>query len=276
MTGRRFIKRLTGAVLARRPGFGKAGLAGLAAPAACVSAWELAIRTGAVDYQYLPAPSAIVRGAGELAMSGELADATLETLEPVILGWAIAVAAGVSSGLLLGVSPGLRRWSLASIEALRPMPAIAFVPVALLLFGFSIETELMVIILPSLWPVLINTMGGVAGLHARLADVGRTLHLSRTAVLCKVMLPAALPAILVGVRLSLTLALVLGVLAEMVGNPAGLGYAVVTQQQALRPDLMFAYVVVIGLLGLALNALLAGVIAVAFPASAAALQGPRP
>jgi ABC-type nitrate/sulfonate/bicarbonate transport system permease component len=262
--------------MARRPDLGKAELAGLAAPAACALAWELAIRTGAVHYQYLPAPSAIVRGAGELAMSGELANATLETLEPVMLGWAIAVAAGVSSGLLLGVSPGLRRWSLASVEVLRPMPAIAFVPVALLLFGFSIETELMVIILPSLWPVLINTMGGVAGVHARLTDVGRTLHLSRAAVLCKVTLPAAMPAILVGVRLSLTLALVLAVLAEMVGNPAGLGYAVVTQQQALRPDLMFAYVVVIGLLGLALNALLAGVIAVAFPGSAAALQGLRP
>jgi sulfonate transport system permease protein len=260
MTGRRFMDRL----------------ASFAAPAACVLAWELAIQARAVHYQYLPAPSAIIRGACEVAMSGELAEATLETLESVMLGWTIAVTAGVSSGLLLGASPGLRRWSLASIEMLRPMPAIAFVPVALQLCGFSIETELAVIILPSLWPVLVNTMGGVTGVHARLADVGSTLRLSRLAIVCKVMLPAALPAILVGVRLSLTLALVLAVLAEMVGNPAGLGYAVVAQQQALRPDLMFAYVVVIGLLGLALNALLAGVIAVAFPAAAAAPQGPRP
>jgi sulfonate transport system permease protein len=118
-------------------------------------------------------------------------------------------------------------------------------------------------------------MGGMTGVHARLADVSRTLQLSRAAMLCKVMLPAALPAVLVGARLSLTLALVLAVLAEMVGNPTGLGYAVVTQQQALRPDLMFAYVAVIGLLGLALNALLAAVIAVSFPA-AAAFDGPRP
>src|SRR6516162_8868161 len=96
------------------------------------------------------------------------------------------------------IRPAARRWSLATIEVLRPMPAIAFVPVALLLFGFSIEMELMVIILPSLWPVLINTMGGVTGVHARLADVSRTLQLSRIAMLCKVMLPAALPTILVG------------------------------------------------------------------------------
>jgi sulfonate transport system permease protein len=251
-------------------------IAGLATPAAGVLAWEAAIRAGLLDYQYLPAPSAIVRGAGELAASGELADATVQTLTAVVLGWAIAVAAGVSSGLLLGSSPAARRWSLATIEVLRPMPAIAFVPVALLLFGFSIETELIVIILPSLWPVLINTMGGMAAVHPRLADAGRTLQLSRTAMLCKVTLPAALPAILVGMRLSLTLALVLAVLAEMVGNPAGLGCAVVTQQQALRPDLMFACVAVIGLLGLALNALLAGIVAVSFPAAAAGRNGPRP
>jgi sulfonate transport system permease protein len=250
-------------------------ISGLATLGACILAWESAIRGGLLDYEYLPAPSAIIRGAAEVTASGELATATVQTLEAVFLGWAIAITAGVSFGLLLGASPMVRRWSLATIEVLRPMPAVAFVPVALLLFGFSIETELMVIILPALWPVLVNTMGGMTGVHARLADVSRTLQLSRAAMLCKVMLPAALPAVLVGARLSLTLALVLAVLAEMVGNPTGLGYAVVTQQQALRPDLMFAYVAVIGLLGLALNALLAAVIAVSFPA-AAAFDGPRP
>jgi ABC-type nitrate/sulfonate/bicarbonate transport system permease component len=241
-------------------------MSGFATLAACVLAWEAAIRTGILEYEYLPAPSAILQGAGEVAMSGELAEATLQTLTSAVLGWALAVVVGISFGLLLGASSAVRRWSLATIEVLRPMPAIAFVPVALLLFGFSIEMELMVIILPSLWPVLINTMGGVTGVHARLADVSRTLQLSRIAMLCKVMLPAALPTILVGMRLSLTLALVLAVLAEMVGNPAGLGYAVVTEQQALRPDRMFAYVAAIGLLGLALNALLAAAAAAVFPA----------
>ena len=251
-------------------------VAGLVTLTACVLAWETAIRASAIQYQYLPAPSAIAFGAGELIASGELLDATLHTLESVFLGWAAAVGAGLSLGLVLGSSPLLRRYTLATIEVLRPMPAVAFVPVALLLFGFSIETELMVIILPSLWPVLINTMGGLMDVHVRLSEVGRTFRLSRTAILCKVMLPAAVPAIMVGARISLTLALVLAVLAEMVGNPAGLGYAVVAQQQALRPDLMFVYVVVIGLLGLILNAVLVGAASLCFPAAAAALKGHRP
>jgi sulfonate transport system permease protein len=265
MTVRRFSGRLSW-----RP-----NIAGLVTMAICGLVWEIAIQIGILHYQYLPAPSAIVLGAGELAASGELVAATLHTLESVFLGWAIAVAAGVSFGLLLGSSPLLRRYTLATIEVLRPMPAIAFVPVALLLFGFSIQTELMVIVLPSLWPVLISTMGGLMGVHARLGDVGRTFRLSRAAILYKVFVPAATPAIMVGVRISLTLAVVLAVLAEMVGNPEGLGYAVVSQQQALRPDLMFVYVIVIGLLGLALNALLVGVVSASFPAASAELKGPR-
>jgi sulfonate transport system permease protein len=250
-------------------------ISGLITMVICALVWETAIQVGILDYQYLPAPSAIVRGGGELVANGELITATLHTLESVFIGWALAVAAGVSFGLLLGSSPLLRRYSLATVEVLRPMPAIAFVPVALLLFGFSIQTELMVIILPSLWPVLINTMGGLMGVHARLGEVGRTFRLSRAAILFKVFLPAATPAIIVGMRISLALAVVLAVLAEMVGNPEGLGYAVISQQQALRPDLMFAYVIVIGLLGLTLNALLVGAVSVSFPAASAELRGSR-
>ena len=124
MTVRQFSGRLSW-----RP-----NIAGLVTMAICGLVWEMAIQVGIFDYQYLPAPSAITRGAGELAASGELITATLHTLESVFLGWTIAVAAGVSFGLLLGSSPLLRRYSLATIEVLRPMPAIAFVPVALLLF----------------------------------------------------------------------------------------------------------------------------------------------
>jgi sulfonate transport system permease protein len=141
-----------------------------------------------------------------------------------------------------------------------------------LLFGFSLQMELMVIILPALWPVLINTMGAVMGVHARLFEVGRTFRLSRSEILRKIMLPAALPGVLVGARLSMTLALVLAIVAEMVGNPAGLGYAVVREQQAMRPELVFAYVVVIGALGVVLNAMLTGGVAVFFPAASGRLR----
>ena len=153
-----------------------------------------------------------------------------------------------------GLSPTARRYSLASIEVLRPMPGVAFAPVGLLLFGFSLKTEMVVTILPVLWPVLVNTIGGVTGVHQRLYDVGRTFRLSRKDTILRIILPAAMPPIVVGARISLGLALVLAVVAEMVANPEGLGYGIVREQQALRPDLMFAYIVTVGFIGIALNA----------------------
>ncbi|MCC6777609.1 MAG: ABC transporter permease [Hyphomicrobiales bacterium] len=235
--------------------------------------WELPLRAGVVQYQNLPPPSVVADGLIEIAGNGQLVADTVHTLWSVLVGWLAAVAVGVTLGLLLGVSKVLRSYLMASIEVLRPMPGIAFAPVALLLFGFSLETELMVIFLPALWPVLINTMGAVLGVHPRLFEVGRTFRLTRGEIMRKIMLPAALPGVLVGARLSMTLALVLAVVAEMVGNPAGLGYAVIREQQAMRPELVFAYVVAIGILGMLLNAALAGAAYRLFPAAISG--GPR-
>src|SRR4051794_22355782 len=166
--------------------------------------WELLLRAGLARYENLPPPSVIAGGLLEIMRNGQLMADALHTLRVVLVGWAAALVIGVVSGLCLGVSATLRDYSLASIEVLRPMPGIAFAPVALLLFGFSLQMELLVVILPALWPVLINTMGAVAGVHARLFDVGRTFRLSRSETLRRIMLPAALPGVLVGARLSLT------------------------------------------------------------------------
>jgi ABC-type nitrate/sulfonate/bicarbonate transport system permease component len=110
-------------------------------------------------------------------------------------------------------------------------------------------------------------MGGVAGVHARLYDVSRTFRLSRKDTILSVVLPAAMPSIVVGARISLGLALVLAVVAEMVGNPEGLGYGIVREQQALRPDLMFAYIFTVGVIGIALNAGMVRLAEVLFPSS---------
>ena len=96
-------------------------------------------------------------------------------------------------------------------------------------------------------------MGGVANVQPRLLDVGRTFRLTDGEVVLRLLLPAALPSIIVGARTGLGLALVMSIVAEIVGNPAGLGYGIVREQQAMNPEAMFAYILVVGLLGVALN-----------------------
>lgn len=241
---------------------------GLLTIVAILAAWETAVRSGAVVFDYLPPPSAIVVALVQLLASGQLLADTAHTFRAVLIGWALASALGVGLGLLLSLFPFARRYGMATVEVLRPMPGIAFLPLALLLFNFSLETELVVIVYPSLWPVLINTMGGVMDVGARLYDVSRTLRLTRRQTITKVLIPAAAPAIVVGCRLSMGISLVMAIIAEMIGNPHGLGYAIVREQQALQPENMFAYVLFVGALGIVLNAGLISLSRRAFPGHA--------
>ena len=216
--------------------------------------WQVLVVTGVLDYEYLPAPSAVAQAAGRLALSGELAERTGHTLRVVLLGWLIAGTIGIALGLLLGLSAAAWRWFMASFEAIRAMPPICLVPVALLIFGFSVRMELTIIVYAAAWPVMVNTIDGARNVRPELLQVARMMHLSRLETIRKIILPAALPLAIVGLRLALSFALVLAIVAEVAGNPSGLGNAIVAAQQALRPDEMFTYVIAIGLLGVALNA----------------------
>jgi len=234
--------------------------------------WQALVATGLLDYEYVPAPSEVAVAAGRLAAGGELAEATGHTLRVVLLGWLAAGTIGIALGLLLGLSSAAWRWSMASFEAIRAMPPICLVPVALLIFGFSIRMELTIIVYAAAWPVMINTIDGARSVRPELLQVARMLRLSRVETIRRIVLPAALPLAIVGLRLALSFALVLAIVAEVAGNPSGLGNAIVTAQQALRPDEMFTYVMAIGVLGVALNAAFGLLVRRAIPVLAGARE----
>ena len=216
--------------------------------------WEGLVRFSIADVQFLPAPSEILVAAKGEIFGGELVGRLIHTVGVTALGWGIASMIGVGLGLLLGLSPTAYRYSMTSFEVTRAIPPITFVPAALLIFGFSFKMELVLVIYGGIWPVLINTIGGVRSVAPELRDVGTMLRLSTPETLRKIVLPAALPSVVVGLRLGLSLCLVLAVVAEMVGNPAGLGNGLIRARQALQPALMFVYVITAGLAGVALNA----------------------
>ena len=253
----------------------RVNLSGFLAMGVLVGLWEFVVRGGALDFQFLPAPSAIAGGVRALLSSGELAANVAHTVRVTLIGWLLASALGIGLGLLLGLSETAWRWSMASIEVMRAIPPVSLVPVALLVFGFSIRMELMIILFVSAWPVLVNTIDGVRGVRAELLDVARMLRMSTVTRITKMVLPAAMPSIVVGLRLALSLSLVLAVVAEMIGNPNGLGDALVSAQQALQPEEMFAYVFAIGLLGVGLNAALGSVSARLVPSVAGGARKAR-
>ncbi|MGF1666396.1 MAG: ABC transporter permease [Acidimicrobiia bacterium] len=232
--------------------------------------WELAIRSGAIGVRFLPAPTAVLGAARDVVLGGELVQHVAHTVVVTLVGWLVASSIGVFLGLALGLSETAHRFSMTSFEVTRAIPPITFAPAALLVFGFSLRMGLVLVIYVGIWPVLVNTIGGVRSVAPELRDLARMLRLSHQETIRKVVLPAAMPSIVVGLRLALSMCLILAIVAEMVGNPAGVGNALIRASQALQPETMFVYVITAGLLGVGLNA--------AFGAAARAVlpQGPSP
>jgi len=234
-------------------------LRGLAGVFFFLIAWEGLIRW-IIQFDNLPAPSAIFLSWLELLKSKQYWAEIFHTLFVALTGWTIASSLGIFIGIALGLSKTFYKFTYTSIEVIRPWPGVAFAPIGLLLFGFSLQMELVVIILPALWPVLVNTMGGIRNIPTSLYEVVSSLRLNKYSRIYKVYLPSAKASILVGLRISLSLSIIMAVVAEMIGSPNGIGYAIVREQQAMHPTNMFAYIFTIAVINVLINYLLNNII----------------
>lgn len=256
--------RLLSARNLRQLSLGWLNLPGIAFLVVVAVLWQIAMSMHLVNLRYLPTPLHIISATSGLAQSGALARNFGHTLYVSLLGWSAATALGIAVGLVLGLSVTTWRFSMASIEFLRALPAIAFVPVAILLLGFSVKMELVVIVYVSVWPILIGTIHGAREVTALHRDVAKMMHMSWLAKVTRLVLPTTAPFIFVGMQISLSLALALALVAEMVGNPTGVGQALIVAQNTFHPAQMFAYVILIGIVGVILNAVFLRFVATAF------------
>jgi NitT/TauT family transport system permease protein len=186
---------------------------------------------------------------------GLILRATYQTLGAAAAGLAIGFVIGLAAGLALGLSRLADRLMEFTVEAFRPIPSVALIPVAMLVYGFGYRMEIAIVAFASLWPVLIMTRAATAGVHARLREVSRLLGFGIVDHVRKIILPAVLPRVFVALRLVIGIALIVAVSVEIAANPLGLGYTMMVAEQSLHPDLMLALLVWIGLIGWTLNAL---------------------
>ncbi len=218
--------------------------------------WEVSSCTGLLSLAFLSRPSDIVAVGYTGLRDGSLLIATLQTCETALLGLAVAAIVGVSLGALLGLLPALERVAGPTIEALRPIPAIAFMPLALMIFGFGVGLEASIVAYACIWPILIVTISAVRAIETRLIEVAAVLQLPVWKKTTKIVLPAAMARINVGLRVAAAISLVVAVTVEIVLNPRGLGYRLILAQQQLQIGLMWAQLVWLCLLGYALNLIL--------------------
>jgi ABC-type nitrate/sulfonate/bicarbonate transport system permease component len=177
------------------------------------------------------------------------------TLRRMAIGYAAAAVLGVGLGLVMGRWQGVYELFEPVVEFARPMPPVALIPVLILVLGIGDEMKIAIVLFASIFPVLLNTIDGVRGVHPTLLDVARTFRYSEADRLRKVILPAALPQIVAGLRISLAIALIVALVSEMIGATQGLGYFVLQAQRGLRIRDMYAAIVMLALLGFTLNGL---------------------
>jgi len=221
-----------------------------------LAGWQWLANANLIPRAFFPGPNRVWAALQRGFASGQLVNETLTTIRRMALGWLLASLIGVGLGTLVGLSSWMRTWVAPSFEGLRPIPASAMAPLAVLVFGLSDSMILALIAFGALWPMLLTTVHGITSVHPRKAEVAAALGMSRGAYAWKIALPAATPDILGGLRLGLTVALILAVVGEMITVQGGLGAKIMVAARRFNASDIFAGIAMLGVIGLVTNAAL--------------------
>ncbi|TNC45251.1 ABC transporter permease [Mumia zhuanghuii] len=235
------------------------GLLGVAGIAGFLVTWELVVRSGLVEPQYLPAASTVLAELASIATTATFWEAVGWTLRTWAIGLAVSGAAAIVLGLVIGGSRFLRRATHSTVEFLRPIPSVALIPLAVLLYGTSMQATLLLVVYAAFWQVLIQILYGVRDVDPVADDTARSYGLGWTARVRYLVWPSALPYVMTGVRLGAAVALILTITGELVIGGGGVGTQIALAQSGGAVPEMYALVVTTGLIGVAINLLVRAV-----------------
>jgi ABC-type nitrate/sulfonate/bicarbonate transport system permease component len=226
---------------------------GIAGAATSLAVWELLPRVGVVNPEYFPPFSVVVQTLVNRAVGEPFWVALGQTLVTWLTGLGIATAASLLIGLLIGGSQRARRLTSSTIEFLRPIPSVALIPLAVLMFGTKMSSTLLLVVYASLWQVLLQVLYGVVDVDPQQRDMGRSYRFRRRTVLGRIVLPTVLPYAFTGFRLAASVALVLTITGELIIGTPGLGQQIAQARTAGATTVMYAFVLMAGLLGVCIN-----------------------
>jgi sulfonate transport system permease protein len=222
---------------------------GLVLPVALAAAWEFIVRMGWASGRLAPPPSVIFAEFVDLARTGDLQSNTLVTLARVAAGFGIGVVAATILGAAAGYSPLTRRLLDPSLQALRAIPSIAWVPLFILWLGIFEASKVTLIAVGVFFPVYLGLMGAIQSVDRKLVEVGRAFRLSDLQMVRRILLPAVLPAYVISLRSGLGLGWMFVVAAELMGASQGLGYLLIDGQQLGKPAEIVAAIVAFAIVG---------------------------
>lgn len=236
---------------ARKPGFPRlTSLAlALALPVSLALIWELVVAFGWNTGRLLPPPSVIFMTLAELWQKGQLWPHVSATLWRVLTGFALGVLSGTLAGALTGASPRVSALIDPSLQALRAIPSIAWVPLFILWFGIFETPKIALIAVGVFFPVYLGVMSAIRSADRKIVEVGKVFGLSGPALIWRILLPAIAPAYVTALRAGLGLGWMFVVAAEFMGSSTGLGYLLVDGQQLGKPAQIVTAILAFAILG---------------------------
>lgn len=232
-------------------------LLGFILPILLAIIWEFAVRFGYAQGRLMPPPSRVFSTLYDLAITGELFRHIIVTTARVAAGFAVGVLAATLIGALAGASKLARDLVDPTLQGLRAVPSIAWVPLFILWFGIFEKSKIILIAVGCFFPVYLGMLGAILSVDRKIVEVGRIFRLSTTGLVTRILLPAILPTYVVSLRAGLGLGWMFVVAAEFMGASEGLGYLLVDGQQLGKPDQILAAILIFAILGKVTDGLLA-------------------
>jgi len=226
-----------------------------AVPALLVLAWQSGAQTGAIPPRILPAPLAVLEAAGQLTLSGELANHLAVSTGRALRAFCVGGGIGLVLGLVTGTSRLGERLLDGPVQMLRTIPILALIPLVILWFGIGEEAKLVLMALGVFFPVYLNTFHGIRSVDPALVEMARSYGLGGGRLFRQVIIPGALPSILVGVRYALGIMWLTLIVAETIAADAGVGYLATNAREFMRTDVVLLTVVLYALFGKLADAL---------------------
>lgn len=227
-----------------------AGLGGILAFAVAI---EIVVRTGLVDERSVPAPTTLFVKLGTMLTDPTLWASVGQTLQGWLVGLVVTMVIAIPLGILLGTMKPVHRALIGVIEFIRPIPPVALIPVAVLLYGSTGNVVVALVVAGAIWPLMIQVIYGVRDVDPVGRDMARVYGFSTVQELTRVVLPGSLPFIMTGLRLATTIGLVIAISAEFIVGVPGLGAEIMLAYQANDLPKTYALVIVAGVLGMLAN-----------------------
>jgi len=220
-----------------------------ALPALVLAVWEAADLLGQIKPYTMPSLKKVAFTAVEMIRNGKLAAHILASIARVLEGFLTASAVALILGIAIGLSPTMESFTLLALQILRPIPPIAWIPLAILWFGIGELSKIYIIFVGAFFPVLVNVVDGIKTIDPRLFELARVYETPRRKLILKVILPGAMPSIMTGLRVGLGNAWICVVAAEMIAATRGVGYMLSDGRSLARPDIVILGMIIVGIIG---------------------------